>query len=761
MFALPTFLNAILLIGAVGFVVPLIIHLLYRTRTTTHVWGAMIFIDDLKVSRSRSWDWKNILLLLLRCAIPILLAICMARPLWSKAIGGNWFGGGASRVALLVDDSLSMLAEGTKDGVKQSLFDLQKEFVTGLLRFTTENSRWEVISLSEQTNPQSKIDFVDRFEAAKRYEQIRPGAAGGSIVSRVRNIVKRLSDESDQPTQVVLLSDFQQSQWRDASLTELFQAATADSNSAARIPIVFAPLRFDRDGSNNNLSVRFDRENESWTGIEKPLEVRLIVKSFREQTSEDVRLILLVDGVAAASRTLSLPGNSEVQTSFPIRFPAKGSHRLEARLESVDDLAADNRAHWCVTVLESCQVIIVQGEQGQSRNTSAVYLASALNPWLASEAEDDQSFFDVTRVSVSNLTEEMIADSDILCLVDVPKLAPSIATAAAANLDRGGIQLVVAGDHLDAAWYNRTWLEGLGLRLEDSYRKSENPAGIGVTRETFRHASMRFLNNLRPGSLESIRIHKWWPISVTDKKADVLVRFDDYSPWLVETAVGNGKLMFCTTACNDDWSNWVARPLFLPMMQQWISEAIPLAAWRSNDIASEQLNVPSAATDRWLRQLVASTEDVFTDDLNWRYPNSSPWGSENGESDKTGSSTIAKGIKDDQIVNAKSDSEDSEANRKRLVAFWPGIYELRSQNDIQLYQAVQPLPSESELALLPDSDVGRFAESLGGAVVRSPDEYRRLGNPSEQEAWRWLLFCVIAALFAELLIQRTLTPLVR
>ncbi len=86
MFSWPTFLNASLLFGAAAFTVPLIIHLLHRTRFTTIEWGAMFFLDDIRRVQTRRLEWQSLLLLLIRCLIPVLLALCMARPL----ISGDW-----------------------------------------------------------------------------------------------------------------------------------------------------------------------------------------------------------------------------------------------------------------------------------------------------------------------------------------------------------------------------------------------------------------------------------------------------------------------------------------------------------------------------------------------------------------------------------------------------------------------------------------------------------------------------------------------
>ncbi|MFM7926845.1 MAG: BatA domain-containing protein [Pirellula sp.] len=79
-----TFLNALLAFGATAFSVPLIIHLLNRSKYLTIDWGAMQFLDSSVKVNSRRIQWKQLLLLLIRCLIPVLLALAMARPLFSR-----------------------------------------------------------------------------------------------------------------------------------------------------------------------------------------------------------------------------------------------------------------------------------------------------------------------------------------------------------------------------------------------------------------------------------------------------------------------------------------------------------------------------------------------------------------------------------------------------------------------------------------------------------------------------------------------------
>ena len=73
------FLNATMLAGIAGAALPLVVHLLSRSRVRTVDWGAMMFLSDDRGSQDRAARLKQWTLLLLRMGIVALLAIALAR----------------------------------------------------------------------------------------------------------------------------------------------------------------------------------------------------------------------------------------------------------------------------------------------------------------------------------------------------------------------------------------------------------------------------------------------------------------------------------------------------------------------------------------------------------------------------------------------------------------------------------------------------------------------------------------------------------
>src|SRR5262252_383261 len=103
-----SFLAPYMLWGTLTAAVPIALHFFFRSRYRNVPWAAMKFLLTAIEQTSRRLKFQEILLLLLRCAILILLAIALARPLSSafSSAGGT----AAVDVVMVFDTSFSMSA---------------------------------------------------------------------------------------------------------------------------------------------------------------------------------------------------------------------------------------------------------------------------------------------------------------------------------------------------------------------------------------------------------------------------------------------------------------------------------------------------------------------------------------------------------------------------------------------------------------------------------------------------------------------------
>ncbi|MEO8497197.1 MAG: BatA domain-containing protein, partial [Planctomycetota bacterium] len=100
------FLNQPLAWGALAFAIPLILHILNRSRFREIQWGAMHLLESVVKVNHKRFRFEQLILLLVRCAIPALLALCLARPVLT---GSRILAGDAPvSMVILLDTSYSM-----------------------------------------------------------------------------------------------------------------------------------------------------------------------------------------------------------------------------------------------------------------------------------------------------------------------------------------------------------------------------------------------------------------------------------------------------------------------------------------------------------------------------------------------------------------------------------------------------------------------------------------------------------------------------
>src|SRR5256885_13167039 len=93
------------LLGLAGAAVPIVLHFFFRSRYRTVPWAAMDFLLTSIEQTSRRLKFQELLLLLLRCAVLVALALALARPTLSLISGGAR---DAVDAVFVIDNSMSM-----------------------------------------------------------------------------------------------------------------------------------------------------------------------------------------------------------------------------------------------------------------------------------------------------------------------------------------------------------------------------------------------------------------------------------------------------------------------------------------------------------------------------------------------------------------------------------------------------------------------------------------------------------------------------
>jgi hypothetical protein len=737
-----TFLNASLLLGTTAVLVPLIIHLLNRTQYRRLDWGAMLFLDQLERIQTRSWDWRSWLLLLLRCAIPLCLALCMARPYLAGSFAGGLLGHSrAKSTHLIVDNSLSMLATAHDPKVPTaSRIDCITSELAQWIRQSDDASRWSITPLLPEVSDESAEGAAQgRYPAIGRLKKMTAGADGGSVIQALHRELEHIRREQPGEPQLILASDFQKSFCSTITPeeTDNFRQVLATLPNPPRIVLWALPRSSDSTNKSANITVRIASDTPSVVAVGQPCYLRVMLRNFGGQASEELKLTLTIDGRPMTSRQVSLPAGAERQSVFSLTFPEAGSHRIEAQIEAEDVLGEDNIATFAILALREIPVLMVDDSIASAMPAVSDYLQTALAPFLPK----DQSAinpFRVVRFSSEQLNSSRLAEAKVVIIAQASQWSDDVVRQVIDHTEDGGVTLIFAGPTLDAAWYNQHLGTFLGLEFADQARLIP-PAneGIRLQRETFQHPALRILHELGGSSLESLEFRGWFPTSVRPGLENPPTRclsLTNGDALLWERSVGQGSLLVCTTSCDPAWSNWPLRPSYLPVMQRWITAATPANRWVANLTAGQSLAWPPPQLRDWLAD-TAATDDSEPWQVRWL-----------GD----------RGRVEDRVLSAAG----SDPAFPRTLAVYPGFYRLEgwmaeASGNPGLYAAAQASLAESELSILEDASLENLAEQLGGQVVRSIADYTSLADDAGQEIWRWVLGLLLILLFGELLLQRS------
>jgi hypothetical protein len=189
--------------------VPILIHFFFRRRHRVVRWAAMDFLLAALRKQKRRMEIENLILLLLRCAAIVLLAVAVARPAWNAP--ALPFGGSARGVVLVVDTSASMGALFTG----RSSFDRAKERAAQFLTELPEGSQVTLVASRDETaggGPRALLENADRGDARAALAGVRLSHGANRLEAVVTLAREKLSALRGRQL-IVFVTDLQRRDW--------------------------------------------------------------------------------------------------------------------------------------------------------------------------------------------------------------------------------------------------------------------------------------------------------------------------------------------------------------------------------------------------------------------------------------------------------------------------------------------------------------------------------------------------------------------
>ena len=523
------FLTPLFFVALAGITIPVIIHLIQKERKNVVAFPSLMFLRRIpyqSVDRRRIRNWP---LLLLRIAALALLVTAFARPFLKRDTLAAAAAGGAREVVLLLDRSYS-LAYGDR-------WQRASAAATDVLNGLSASDRASLVLFDTDAEVLVR-STSDKGRLAAGVASTRPGASATKFGPAVKLAGSIISESGLPNREVVVISDFQRLGWAgsegvrlpDGTKVTPISVADADTANVAVTPASLQRTMF--------------QEQERVTVTAGALN--------RGPAPVKVRLTLEVDGRGLESKDLTLEPHGSATTTFSAFTPTAKFTRGTVRLGD-DRLAPDNAYHFVVSPRQRLKVVIVE-RPGMSQAAS-LYLAQALGL-------SETPTFDVHRRSMDTVTAEDISTAAVVVLNDVP-VAPLTAQRLAAFVEAGGGLLTVLGER--ATWPAEHSQVMPVLAQGTSDRTRGTPGRIGAV--DYGHPVFEGFRAPRSGDFSVARFYNYRAVT-TQPGAQVLARFDDGAPALIERRVGAGRVIAWTSTLDVTWNDLALKPVFLPFMHR-------------------------------------------------------------------------------------------------------------------------------------------------------------------------------------------------
>ena len=712
-----SFLTPLYLAGLIAIAGPILFHMIRRTPKGKVPFSTLMFLEPSPpkvTSRSRIEHW---LLLLLRAAAVILLAMAFSRPFLRQS-EDQLVASSGERVVILLDTSASMRRDSLWDDAvaecRKTVEALNDDDAAALYTFNRSLQKDYSIEDWQQ---------LDRGQARalvlKRLGELKPGWGGtdlGEILPDAITAAMATSEENAvaTATRIVLISDLQRGSRIDAlqavewpeTLTVDIRSVATKQRSNAGVQIV-GDTRGDR-----GLRVRIENSVES--SVDRfdvligdaaaksslPQIVPAVVQATAETGSSEIQQVSLETSSEQFARrgVLVPPGQSRIVRFDNVPEDWRG---VEVALTG-DETSFDNRV-WSAR-LQPAVVPVVYYGTGQKNDPESLrfYVEGALLP--TPERTIDFVSADETLAEAALQTQGLI--------VVARELTPDEASGVRTAVQRGSHVVVVGQSVAECQQAFELAGQSAPEITEATVSNYAMLSDVDVT-----HPLLSAYADAKLANFTSLTIWKHRQISGLDTAASEnttvssLAKLDGQSPAIVELDGGSGRVTLFTFGWFDDQSNFFRWSRFPPLLKELV------------DATPGRIETPT--------RLTVGQTVVLSD--------------------------FAGKLADKVKVTPPSESWSSSQDRAaELPLTEPGIYRLKwdSENgtqDVRLAANLDPQESRtSPLGL--DELIALGVPVTENSAPLSLEETRQLQArelESRQRFWQWIIFAALLLLLAE------------
>lgn len=506
------FLSPLFLVGVLAAAIPIALHLFRRQAGPEVPFSAVRFVPHVPLRRTRRRQIQDVLLLALRVAALVLLAVSFARPYLSAAPSE-----GRQRLAVIaVDRSFSMSAPGrierARDLAERAIDETAGDELVAVLAFD------EHAELLQAPTP-------DRAAARRAVA----GVSSGFAATRYDAVLARAADlAAGRSARLVLVSDLQRNGWPEAATAALPESVDLEARSVGPAP--------------ENLMVAAVRRTD------RGISAEIRSSDTRDRT---VRATLSIDGRSTAERTLAVPAGGAAEVAFALPLPPRGA--VAVAIEDDRGYAADNVRYAVLDPPPRRRLLAVVSP---GREAEALYVAKAI------AAADPSGALVVETLAADAIAarEGALDGYEAIVVLGSRGFDARAGAALGRALDAGCGLLLAAGPSLDWPWLAGQLPASIRLRASGIETPS---APLSLAPTDIRHPV--FAPSAADGWMGSASFRRILRLA-PGEDGRVIARFTNGAPALLELRAGRARVLAFASDLSNQWNDLALQPAFVPFV---------------------------------------------------------------------------------------------------------------------------------------------------------------------------------------------------
>jgi hypothetical protein len=539
--------------------VPWLVHRWYRQPQRTMPWAAVELLLTAVRKRSHRIHLQQWLLLAIRTAILVLVALAVAGPLWRDwALGA----GGKARThrILVVDQSYSMTCEA--DDITR--FERAQQRARQIIEAGEPGDAYSVIGWGlTAENILGRATF-DGSLALAAIDNLQPVQTSADLAAALRTTMSAIDRAADQIAahDVVFLTDLCRNSW---AVDPKIQAQIEALAKRASLTVLDVG-----DARRDNLAI-----------VELAVEPALVLRQHRAEFVAKVRgfgsgewsavnVELSVDGQHIDSQPLEVVAGGEAEVRFFHSFVDEGTHTVEVALVGASDgLPIDDRRWLVVKVLPQLRVACFAAAPGAADD-----VARALAPGGVSSKADAFSSIDPHVMPLSRLSQTDLTDFAAVMLCGVEELSQREAAQIEWFTRQGGGLAVLLGESNTSEGPLQSLLPVQRLPSLATGDFHFDPLDYG-------HPIVSLFRGRAAAGLSNVSVNRYVRLqpSAQHPEVETVLAFDNGDPALVVDRLGLGRVAVMAIPCSlaahtsasGPWSSFAVSPSFLPVVRELVS----------------------------------------------------------------------------------------------------------------------------------------------------------------------------------------------